>query len=111
MARASQSPAESRYLGDALRGEGRGRVPVILVEGVLDGDDGVVFAEVLVQLQQLGPACQLPFSKVALGQGSGRPAEAHAGRGKGAHPVLIADLSFFPSSFVLKSKSYFLSSV
>jgi hypothetical protein len=43
------------HLGDSFQGESSGVVPVILVKGVLDGDDGVVLAEVLVHLHQLWP--------------------------------------------------------
>ena len=43
------------YLADSLLGEWGCRVPVILVEWILNTDDGVVLAEALVQLQQLLP--------------------------------------------------------
>ena len=41
-------------------GERGGVVPVVLVEGVLDGDDGVVLAEGLVEVEEL-LACDLFF--------------------------------------------------
>ena len=40
-------------LAEARGGEGRGVVPVVLVEGVLDRDDRVVLAEALVEVEEL----------------------------------------------------------
>jgi len=40
-------------LADALSGEGLGRLPVILLEGVLNGDDRVLGAELVVELKHL----------------------------------------------------------
>ena len=48
-------------LAEARGGEGGGVVPVVLVEGVLDGDDRVVLAEALVEVEELLAFCSFDF--------------------------------------------------
>lgn len=56
----STSSGRERHLADALGGEGGSVVPVVLVEGVLNGHDGELRREFGVQLLQLLTAPHKP---------------------------------------------------